>query len=115
MDGFADGARHELLATGEAGQRTLERRADLTTQEAHIAHLAGGGWTNGEIATQMFISARTVEWHLRKVLPKLAIRSRRELPGAAGRPRPGGAPHLVPRQAIFGVAARSPATPNSRS
>ena len=79
-DGFADRARRELLATGETvRKRTVDTRLDLTPQEAQIARLAAGGETNPEIGSQLFISARTVEWHLRKVFTKLGISSRKEL------------------------------------
>jgi DNA-binding CsgD family transcriptional regulator len=81
--GFAERARRELLATGETVRK---RRADtldeLTAQEAQVARLAGDGWTNHEIGAQLFISPRTVEWHLRKVFSKLGVSSRRELRGA---------------------------------
>jgi len=83
MDAFAERARRELLATGETvRKRTLETLAELTAQEGHIARLAVEGHTNPEIGAQLFISARTVEWHLRKVFTKLGIGSRRELRGA---------------------------------
>jgi DNA-binding CsgD family transcriptional regulator len=83
MLAFADRARRELLATGETvRKRTVETNRELTTQEAHIARLAVQGRTNPEIGAQLFISARTVEWHLRKVFTKLGIGSRRELQGA---------------------------------
>ena len=79
-EAFAGRARHELLATGETvRQRTAEPASTLTAQEAHIARLAAGGRTNPEIAAQLFLSARTVEWHLRKIFTKLGIGSRREL------------------------------------
>ena len=82
-------ARRELLATGETvRKRTDESRQDLTPQEEQIARLASEGLTNPEIAAELFISSRTVEWHLRKVYPKLGISSRRQLrsalPGARG-------------------------------
>jgi DNA-binding NarL/FixJ family response regulator len=88
-NGFADRARRELLATGETvRKRTDESRQDLTPQEEQIARLASEGQTNPEIAAELFISSRTVEWHLRKVYPKLGISSRRQLrsvlPGARG-------------------------------
>jgi DNA-binding CsgD family transcriptional regulator len=82
-EAFAERARRELLATGETvRKRTGATFFDLTAQEEQIARLAGNGFTNPEIATQFFISARTVEWHLRKVFSKLGVASRRELPGA---------------------------------
>jgi DNA-binding CsgD family transcriptional regulator/tetratricopeptide (TPR) repeat protein len=80
MEGFAERARHELLATGEAMPKRTPGTADgLTPQEAEIARLAGSGRTNPEISTQLFISSRTVEWHLAKVFSKLGINSRKEL------------------------------------
>ena len=83
MAGFAERARRELLATGETvRKRTVETLHQLTPQETQIALLAGEGHTNREIARQLFISARTVEWHLRKVFTKVDITSRRELRGA---------------------------------
>jgi DNA-binding CsgD family transcriptional regulator len=83
MEAFAERARHELLATGErVRQRTVETRDDLTAQERQIAQLAREGLSNPEIAARLFLSPRTVEWHLRKVFSKLGIRSRRELAAA---------------------------------
>ncbi len=83
MAGFAERARRELAATGEAvRKRTIEKTSELTAQEAQIAWLAGTGHTNPEISTQLFISPRTVEWHLRKVFSKLGIGSRKELRAA---------------------------------
>jgi DNA-binding CsgD family transcriptional regulator len=80
MPGFAERARRELVATGEyARKRVEETRADLTSQEAQIARLAARGATNAQIGAQLFLSPRTVEWHLRHVYPKLGIISRREL------------------------------------
>ena len=79
-DGFAERARRELQATGEtARKRTVTAREELTAQEAQIARLAGDGHTNPEIGTRLFISGRTVEWHLRKIYPKLGITARRDL------------------------------------
>ncbi len=67
-EGFAERARHELLATGErVRSRRDDARDELTHQEEHIARLAREGLTNPEIGAQLFLSPRTVEWHLRKV------------------------------------------------
>jgi DNA-binding CsgD family transcriptional regulator len=78
--GFAERARHELLATGETvRKRTDDTRDDLTPQEEHIARLAVSGRTNPEIGAELFISPRTVEWHLKKVFTKLGITSRKGL------------------------------------
>jgi len=82
-DGFAERARRELVATGETvRKRTPDRPSDLTPQEAHVARLARDGLRNSEIGAELFLSARTVEWHLRKVFTKLGITSRRELKDA---------------------------------
>ena len=82
-DAFAERARRELLALGETvRRRTAETVSALTPQEAHIARLAVDGSTNSEIGAQLFLSARTVEWHLRKVYVKLGAGSRRELRSA---------------------------------
>jgi DNA-binding CsgD family transcriptional regulator len=76
-EAFAERALRELLASGEtARKRTDEARADLTPQEAQIARLARGGLSNPEIGEQLFISPRTVQYHLRKVFQKLDITSR---------------------------------------
>lgn len=80
-DAFADRARRELLATGEiVRRRSPETLDDLTPQETEIARMAAGGKTNAEIGSQLFLSPRTVEWHLRKVFGKLGVSSRRDLP-----------------------------------
>jgi DNA-binding CsgD family transcriptional regulator len=77
---FIERASRELLATGETvRKRTADARFDLTAQEEQVARLAGEGYTNLEIGTELFLSPRTVEWHLRKVYLKLGICSRREL------------------------------------
>ena len=85
-EAFAERARRELLATGETvRKRTVETRDELTAQEAQIARLAGDGQTNPEIGAELFISPRTVEWHLRKVFTKLDISSRNNLRRALDR------------------------------
>jgi ATP/maltotriose-dependent transcriptional regulator MalT len=83
LEGFAERARRELGLTGVTVRTAHQPAAgDLTPQEFHIARLACAGMSNPEIGAQLFISARTVEWHLRKVFTKLGVRSRRELGGA---------------------------------
>ena len=78
--GFAERTRHDLLATGETvRKRRDDTRDDLTPQEEHIARLAVAGRTNPEIGTELFISPRTVEWHLNKVFIKLGITTRKAL------------------------------------
>jgi len=80
VEAFADRARRELRATGETvGKRRIETRDHLTAQEAQIARLARARLTNPEIAVQLFISPRTVQYHLRKVFQKLGISSHVEL------------------------------------
>lgn len=93
MEAFAERAGRELQATGEkVRKRRDDTRDELTPQEEYIARLAQEGRTNPEIGGELFISARTVEWHLRKVFTKLGIRSRKSLhdalPARVGTPRP---------------------------
>jgi len=82
-EAFAERARRELMATGEhVPRRTADTRDVLTPQEAQIARMARDGHSNPEIGAQLFISPRTVEYHLRKVFTKLGINSRKELRAA---------------------------------
>ena len=86
MEAFAERARRELLATGETvRKRTVETSDELTAQEALIARLARDGLSNPEIGARLFISARTVQYHLGKVFTKLAISSRAQLDRALPR------------------------------
>ncbi len=79
-EAFAERARRELLVTGEkVRKREADTYTELTPQEEHIVRLARDGRTNPEIGAELYISARTVEWHLRKVFTKLGITSRRDL------------------------------------
>jgi DNA-binding CsgD family transcriptional regulator len=80
MEAFAQRARGELLATGErVRKRTVATRDELTAQERQIAELARDGVSNPEIAARLFLSRRTVEWHLRNVFSKIGIGSRQDL------------------------------------
>jgi ATP/maltotriose-dependent transcriptional regulator MalT len=82
-DAFAERARHELQATGAKVRKRLdETRDELTPQEEHIARLARDGRTNPQIGAELYLSPRTVEWHLNKVFTKLGITSRRGLQDA---------------------------------
>lgn len=84
MEGFAERTRRELAATGETARaRTVDTANDLTEQEALIARLAAEGRSNPEIGAQLYISPRTVEWHLGKVFTKLGVTTRRELRDSA--------------------------------
>jgi len=79
-DGFAERAARELHATGERVRKRIPHTpAQLTARETQIARLAGDGLSNPEIAAQLFMSPRTVEYHLHKVFTKLGIRSRSQL------------------------------------
>jgi ATP/maltotriose-dependent transcriptional regulator MalT len=79
-DGFAERAAHELGATGErVRKRTLDTAAQLTAREVQIARLASDGLSNPKIAAQLFMSRRTVEYHLHKIFTKLAISTRNQL------------------------------------
>ncbi|MFL5829029.1 MAG: AAA family ATPase [Solirubrobacteraceae bacterium] len=90
VEGFADRAERELLATGErVRKRTAEALEDLTPQEAQIAQLARDGLSNAEIGAQLFISPRTVEYHLRKVFAKFNISARGQLDRAIPREQSG--------------------------
>ena len=85
MEAFADRAGRELQATGATvRKRTAESRDDLTPHERQIAELARDGLSNADIGARLFLSGRTVEWHLRHVFAKLGIRSRRELASVLG-------------------------------
>jgi DNA-binding NarL/FixJ family response regulator len=80
IEAFAERARRELLATGETvRKRTVETRDELTAQERQIARFARDGLSNPEIGTRLFISPRTVQYHLRKIFTKLDISSRNQL------------------------------------
>jgi DNA-binding CsgD family transcriptional regulator len=79
-EAWAERARRELVASGEtARRRTPDTRDLLTPQEAQIARLVSAGATNPEVGAQLFLSPRTVEWHLRNVFAKLGIASRKQL------------------------------------
>jgi ATP/maltotriose-dependent transcriptional regulator MalT len=102
MEAFAERARNELEATGEkVRKRTVETRDDLTAQERQIARLARDGMSNPEIGARLFLSPRTVEWHLHNVFAKLDIRSRRDLSKAM----PSSNPHLAASRAGHRTAA----------
>jgi DNA-binding CsgD family transcriptional regulator len=99
MDAFAERARRELLATGETvRKRGTETPAsgELTPQERQIALLVRDGLSNPEVGAHLFLSPRTVEWHLRKIFAKLGISSRKQLPDALPRDDSGSAPRVKP-------------------
>jgi DNA-binding NarL/FixJ family response regulator len=82
MEACADQARNEQITGDEVRRRPVEIRDDLTAQERQIARLARDGLSNPEIGARLFLSPRTVEWHLRKVFMKLDIQSRWQLSDA---------------------------------
>ena len=85
IEAFAERAARDLRATGETvRKRSVETSDELTAQEAQIARLAGDGLSNPEIGARLFISRRTVEYHLHKVFGKLGISSRKQLHRALG-------------------------------
>jgi DNA-binding NarL/FixJ family response regulator len=95
-EGFAERTGRELLAAGErVRKRTTQTPAQLTARETEIARLAGTGLSNPEIAAELVMSPRTVEYHLHKVFTKLGVNSRNRLHGvlassdATERSRPG--------------------------
>ena len=83
MEAFAERARRELLATGETVRKRKDQASanvELTPQERQIALLVRDGLSNPQVAARLFVSPRTVEWHLRQVFTKLGISSRKQLP-----------------------------------
>jgi DNA-binding CsgD family transcriptional regulator len=92
-EAFAECARRDLQATGETvRKRSVETLDELTPQEAQVARLAADGQTNSEIGAQLFLSPRTVEWHLTKMFGKLGMSSRKELSSALSDINANGAP-----------------------
>ena len=83
---FADRAARELRAAGETtGAPSVKVTGMLTAQEAQVARMARDGLSNADIGARLFISPRTVQYHLRKVFAKLDISSRNQLPAALHR------------------------------
>jgi DNA-binding CsgD family transcriptional regulator len=112
MEAFAERARIELLATGEkVRKRTVETRDELTAQERQVSEFAREGLSNAEIGARLFVSPRTVEWHLRKAYAKLGVRSRRELavalPSLPARNGDGPGAPQAPRRAVGGGGGRN--------
>jgi DNA-binding CsgD family transcriptional regulator len=114
VTGFAGRARRELAATGETvRRRTAGTDRDLTPQELQIATLARDGRTNREIGAELFLSARTVEWHLHKVCAKLGISSRRQLRDAL--PGPARARYMSSTMSVAGRAQQMSTWPSAGS
>ena len=113
-EAFAERTRRELLATGARAckrDRSAEARNELTAQEEHIAQLARDGRSNPEIGAELFLSTRTVEWHLRKVYTKLGVSSRKDLNRALpsrGRPTGRNRELVHPGQSLKPVRWGSP-------
>jgi DNA-binding CsgD family transcriptional regulator len=105
IEAFAERARRELEATGEtARKRAIETRGELTAQEAVIAQLAREGLSNPEIGSRLFISARTVQYHLHKVFAKLTISSRGQLDRALPRDPAAAPPEAATGQSRWPLA-----------
>jgi DNA-binding CsgD family transcriptional regulator len=112
-EAFAERASRELEATGETvRRRTVETLDELTPQEAQVARLAADGQTNPEIGAQLFLSPRTVEWHLSKVFGKLGIGSRKELPSALSEIGANGVSAYIRRSASASLPRERSSTPD---
>jgi DNA-binding CsgD family transcriptional regulator len=119
VEAFTDRARRELAATGETvRKRTVETHGELTPQEAHIARLVAEGQTNSEIAAALYLSPRTVEWHLRKIFTKRDVSTRRQLRqsgyahGIVGSPSGSEGNDVIPAGASAGRPPRRPQPPS---